>query len=730
MMRGQAPPSLAPQKTEGDDIMALLDITGGTTTNSNLVQPAVGGDSRTAPLPDAFVSSTVAQKLDADYYTATEMGDNSEGIAGSGNLNHAILQAQQNDLLADNSAGDPAYTQDMTLGSLAAGIASGYSALAGVAGGSTAPSYTVISESSGGGSVQSSTTSAAQFMSATTAQNAGSGSISSDILAAPATIDAASGSSGTNGTPGPAGQNGTNGTNGTNGSNGTDGSNGSGDHCCGGTTLIDIDVIGPITIGPVITGPLIDLGEVTTIVTNITQNVTNITENITTVLPDVITTITTTVTNILNPILQPPPAGSDTDLVVDLGIADLPLLNDTLHVGLDLVESIVGDIDINLGIDGVLQGSDTTVSLDGILLGGTLPELTVSLPVTVEEILHDPFGSMTQVVMGLPETLQTLTQGLTGDLLAPPSSGDTDILANLGIADVPVLGDTMHVGVDVVEHIVGDIDVNLGVDGVLQGSDTTVSFDGVLLGGALPDIGVTIPTTVEAILHDPAAELHEVISTLPDTVANIVQDLTGGLGDSGQIGEVIDTVTDGVGDIPVIGDVLGGVSGGILPPPADGCDSDLTVSLGMIDDVHIPLDVVEAITGDLDIDVTAALEMLGDPSALGGTLSDLISIGGDSHVGETLGTATDGLLGGLTGGDSGAWPSTPVSDLGDTLIDSVLGGGSGGDGGVLAPVGSIVEGIGLLDLGGGHGDSGGGLLGGLGGLGGGKSGGLLGGLFG
>lgn len=613
--------------------MALLDMmTERNTADSSTKQPAIATDANNGVMEDAFVSTSTSQKLDADLYSAIDTGDGADGLSGSGNLNFLTLQAQQNDLLGNSLfSTDNTQGQEVTLGGLGSALASKSLPTA------SGLFYTGGPSGSGDGSAENITAPQQMTVSnlATNPTTAAPSINNSDnMLSTDGAIGTAlsgldgnsgmgrDGQSGINGLIGPQG---ISGINGINGADGRDGQNGGGDGCCGPNIDIDILNISDLTL----------------------VNITNLGDVIS--LNPVITTITT----IINPLLPllggDGQAPGDTDLLIDLDLSDalnlgglpvvgnvigdlttvLPvvgsvlgtvdgLLTQNTHVILDPVESIIGDIDIDLGALGqsLLEGGSLTLGLEGVLGTSALPPLDVTIPLPdtiglVEDILADPTAA-----------IEGALEGLGGLLADGDQTGDSDLVVGdaLGIGEIPLvdslLTQNVHITLDPVEAITCDIDLNLAAaaSDLLDGGSLDASLDGLLLG-----------ETLEAL---------DLYLTTPDT------------------GSVIEDI--------------------------------------------------------LHADVAAALDTLTEP------------LTSDPH--ETLGSLLDGGdLGSVLGDATALWPETPVESIVENTIDSVLGASSCD--GLIAPVGSVAEGLGLLD--------------GLGGISGGSasggnttSGGLLGGLFG
>ena len=266
----------------------------------------------------------------------------------------------------------------------------------------------------------------------------------------------------------------------------------------------------------------------------------------------------------------------------------------TLHVPLDPVEAVVGDIDLH--VDAVL---------DGNLVGG----------------LVDTGGDL---LGGIHETADNLLHG---------SPGDTDLLidAGLGIGDHGVVLPTLHVPLDPVEAVVGDIDLH--VDAVLDGS---------------------------------------VIGDLAGNGGNIVGNVVGGLAGTG--GDILGDVHETVGNL------LHGAPG----------DTDLLIDAGLgigdhgvvLPTLHVPLDPVEAVVGDIDLHVDAVLD--------GSVIGDLVSHGGGivGGVGETVAQLVDGNGNGdIVGGTA------------ETITQLVDGNGNGDIvGGTAETITQLVDGNGNGDI--------------------------------
>lgn len=685
-------------------------------------------------------------RLDADMFTADDIDGVTEGLSGSGNLNYLVLQSQQtneagrnidpyampgSDFSSDDSGTpvDPRFLGEAGNGGFAGPYAfvSDLSDAVGLlnvdAPFSGDPAFGVPEGGAGGSSAAISSYSAGNFDSSIFNNSEfdfrrGGGN------------DGENGNNGNdgngnNGTPGLAGNNGNNGNNGNDGRDGRDGKS-----------------------------------------------------------PE-----------------PPPPPGpdDDVDLTVDV-ISDI--LDLDLDVILDPIENILGDIDIDIDAilgdilstdDGILP--NPTVIIDG-LIGGVqlIDDLQLDIVLQpIETLLTDVIGAVNPVLGGLLPFLPSPLNLVGGILDGLNADGDTDLVLNvdLGLPDLLGLGGIgalgAHIPLDPVEMLLGDIDLDLSVESMLQdlldGGLSVPAIDLALLstGDVLPGLDAIIGT--DTLIPDAVQLVEDLTGGLMNgdilgggitgPVENLLDQVTGGLA-GGDIlgdllgGDVIDNLTGGIlgGDIAddliggdIVGDLLGGnadhavgdLLGGILGgdgEDAPSTDTDLSVDTGialadtLIDDIDldVTLDPIENLVGDIDIDVNLNTDIVND--VLAGdvegavneaidTINNLIDIdidllnpepGQDDGIGIDLGN----VLGGGAIEDLLSWPETTISDtLGGGLGGVIPGGGGGLD--AIAPVlpeplGVISEGLGIV-----HDIIPGG---GLGGGGGGGHGGLLGGLFG
>lgn len=739
------------------------------------------------------ISITIpAGKLDADQYSVDDIDGVTESIFGSGNMSYAMLQAAQTDESIGHINASP-YAHDSVLADLlSGGTGAGFTRFEAEMNGDGGAALSTNTDRSIGQSpeIYGNTSSGNESgFTASTAGAIGASQLSADVGRYNAT-SAASGPAvnglsrdGENGrnpddaTNGQSGQNGADGQSGVDGQNGTDGD---------GVTIINID--GDIDLGDVtelVENVLIELGDTVTHVTNTVTEVTDslteiinnllgntslthildlteianltqtlietVTETLATTLTE-ITSITGDVTDLVQNLLGGNGDGLGLNLGVDLNpvtdlvqtVGDLTglesladtlsnlggateLLQDTITQVTDVVNNLdlgnpVGAVeelvdvfgnldDVAAAIPDVIDGAVGEI-LDGLGMGddidaigdgvGEVVDTAADLVGDVVDNLADGDigGIVPDILDGVSDGLDGVIDGLAGGILGGGDSGnDGDVGADVsvGALDLDIVDDAVDVALDPVEDLVGDIDLGLGagLDLLGQNGDETDNDAGdtdIVIGGDLDiggvdllDGGIEIPLDpVEEIIGDVDIDLGLATGLLEDIADPLLNDGLGGTGDETILSDVGDVAGDIAQDI--VGGLAGGLTGGdeaILDvgldltgeeetANAEG-DTDISVDLGLGDavlpDIEIPLDPVEDIIGDidLDLDVSGVLGMLG---------------GGD--------TTPDNS-------DTETWTETAGDGVGG-LFDDIIGGIGGNSDPLPDPVGSIAEGLGVLDI--------------------------------
>lgn len=441
----------------------------------------------------------------------------------------------------------------------------------------------------------------------------------------------------------------------------------------------------------------------------------------------------------------------DIDILGDNNIG-LPVID----INLDPLENIVGDIDLGIGID-FDPDSGLTIDLDTVLVDIPLvgSEINIDIPLVnpvigeVLEVAAPVLDAVTDIAQPVIDGLSTTVESLLGSLLgAPPAAGDDYDLAvhtDLGIPD-------LDVNLDVIENIVGDIDIGVtfshGEDGIGLGIETIAADLPLVNADVQLDIPLATPVVNGAL--DPAADLLGTI-TDPETLSGVVDDPLGSLP------ALADAAIEGIGGIVEgtvsgVGDSLGNALGNLGQPDntADDYDIALYNDLGL-PQIDVNLDLVESVTGDIDLGTTlshgdegltvgldtvlAGVQVFDDAevtldiplvtpvaddvldmaqSLLGAASDDENTASGAMTLIDGLAQNTEDTLSNILGSSSEdpLWPQLG-SGLLDGTVDS-LGSlvDSTGDGALQLPepVGNIVEGLGLLPSGSEHG---GGVLSGL-----------------
>ncbi|MBI1327319.1 MAG: hypothetical protein GC136_06710 [Alphaproteobacteria bacterium] len=637
-------------------------------------------------IPAAAFASPV-KKLDADNFMADDIDGVAETIFGSGNINYLALQAQQMDearVLNDigSMSQGSVFFSNSNMSSFVAQLATKLDNLAGLVDGKAAAvnnndagnmAYTDNSLDDATRSYQTGTTGRGSAEAASPMQTSSTDTNGDSSSHTETTTNNEGDVTNTTYT--------TSTTNITNITNNDDGDICCGG-CCGGTGDVTInfgDII--VNIGDIVgdTGDIIT--NTLTIVSSIVDNtLTIVTGSVENILTTIINTVDDTVTNLLTTI---------TDITNNTVTAVTSIVGDTLEFGtelvdvtniletiIDLTQNIAGDT-----IDIVTNLLDNVVGIgDGDLILNLDLNLADAVVTDIDIPLLDPLGSTVDIDIDTTPVTD-LVDDLTGGLLdalglnAPNETGpDLSVDLGLGLLDNTDLLDTgVDVVLDPVEAIVGDIDIDVDANIDLLNN---INTDG--LGDIAENLGDTV--------HDFLGDVH----------------------DGGLLGATHN----------LVGDLLDNTDG------QQGDDTDLSLGTDIniagieVPDINIdvPLDPLEALVGDIDLDVTAALDLLnGD------------NIDGDSGLGgltDTLGDVTGGLLegGGLADLGDGLWTEGGLGDslTGGALDDILTGGDSLGEalGGVIPdPIGALDEGLGLLNTGGqtggGGGHHGGGLFGGL-----------------
>lgn len=380
----------------------------------------------------------------------------------------------------------------------------------------------------------------------------------------------------------------------------------------------------------------------------------------------------------------------------------------TPNIDLDLVEDLIGDVDINVNVADTLlengdlleQVADTLNTLDNLSLDG----LDNVLDIVGDEGINGAVG----VVLDNLQIDEDLNLSVNDALeeLGLEIGDDHDQQSAL-ISDTldPVIENTLDVVNDITDGALQNItnDTYNVIDDV---TDVLDAVTGGLTGGLLgnnndnqdgQDSDVVVDTDIEII--DQIAT-NETIEVALDPVEDLIGDLDVQLGVStdllGQNATDVDN-ENGDQDIPI----------------DTGIDI-IDENLAQINE-NPELDAIEDIIGDVDLDIDIAANLLGDiappltDDAEGGTGEDtLLSDLGDNVediVHDLLDvTGLDDalpLLGESNTDDNGpsdntGWTETTLVDGG--LFDDVVNGIGGESDALPEPLGTVSEGLGILDV--------------------------------
>lgn len=609
------------------------------------------------------------KKLDADNYMAEDIDGVTESLFGSGNMNFLSLQSGQTDAAIDNAA-----------------IGSDSNALNGLEFNTNSPAFSnqtntpdnFSSLNADGSSNPNDILSSIgdRFADNTTQIDIGN-SVSNESNFVGSTLGSISASAlstntGTNGIPlgGPSqsgqdGLNGNDGNNGDNGNNGSNGTNGENGHHGGGgdTTIINVDFGDIINLGDTLNIDVDDiLQQINVTLTTVTNLVETLISTVSTIdiidvsslLEQILQLTENVVTNVTNNITE-----MLTETVTQIDVTNI--VTDLVETTLNIKHILIEKLDLSNLTDNLGDIVDIKLALIDNLVGDVVTHL----------------GDVTNLTHDLGETL-------LGGLLNGDNNGgmDSDILlgldTNIDALD-PVIETLDHLGdivLNPIEDLLGDVD--LGVDVGLdlfdtdniandQGdTDITLNTDLDLIDSDILNIDIDIPLDpLEAIIGDVDIDLGAATDILGDTADALLNAGQGGTGEENIL--------------TAVNDVVEGIVDTVLNTDDNPQDTDLDLDLDVnllgndvvdLDLVDISLDPVEDILGDIDIELDVALDLL----SLNTTPSDVL--------------ADDGIIG---------WTENLLGTDNNLFGDLVS--GLGGDFDALPdPVGTIAEGLGVLDV--------------------------------
>lgn len=359
----------------------------------------------------------------------------------------------------------------------------------------------------------------------------------------------------------------------------------------------------------------------------------------------------------------------DSDITADtnIDIVDEVIAELSAAVPLDPIEEVTGDVDIDLAAAINLLG-DTADDVVDDEAGGTgeetlLSEIGDGLEATVENVLDASEGD-THIVEAVAEIanesgsiLQDIASNIAESDNDDDAGEDSDVTADIGgdVLDTEIVEAVAEVVIDPVEDVAGDIDTDLGIDTNLLNNENTENDEGDtdlsitpdidivdndLLGG---DIEVELDV-VEEIVGDVDVELGAATDVFGDSADNIVNDGEGGTGEETLLSE--------------IGDGLESVAEEIIEPIISDDEESVSENIQ---------DVIE------EIDISEALNIFANDNAEND----------DNSEPEADESSTD-------------WTESTIDAGG--LFDDVVGNLGGDNDSLPDPVGTIAEGIGVLDV--------------------------------
>lgn len=637
-----------------------------------------------------------ANKLDADQYAADDIDGVTESLFGSGNMAYGVLQSSLVDVALMNSSPSSVINSNEYEGGNIYKAKSNFSNSDPDESGNPTYGY---GDDAPTDNVRSNGVS--DNYNEAEGDNA-NGSFTTNTVGSVSASQLSSNADGLDGTGG-------NGNNGNNGGDGKDGHDGSGEktvcgNCCNDVNFDLGDLIinfGDLNLGDlnidlgdaleILDGLVIDLGDTISVLVNEITDITgilgdvitnlgdldlsnvidlvmNLSDNLTSILNNVITevsNVTGDITNILDLDLSllddlstqiADLTGLDilSDVLAELG-GTIEVLQDTtgqlinVVTDLDLADldgtveqliTVVGNLD--LGLDGITDIVDETVGgiLEDLGIGGDGSDGDGLISQTLDPVVGDE----------ITDVADDLTGGLLDGLLGENNnnqdgSGDSDIVADLGI-DLLNIDETLEAAIDPVEDLVGDIDLGLGLDLLGGGETDNTAGDSDLILNT--DIDLVDNTILEGGLDVPLDPLEEVVGDVDldiDAAVNLLGDIADPLVNDGEGGTGKDTLLNNIGE------TLEDIAEHIVGEHDDNAFEELTEGLG--------------------VEISDALGLLNN---------DLLDHGDYTDSDD----------------DGSSWTESTIGEGG--LFDDLIDGLGGADDALPDPVGTVAEGLGVLDV--------------------------------
>ncbi|MEM6648720.1 MAG: hypothetical protein AAF603_00555 [Pseudomonadota bacterium] len=458
--------------------------------------------------------------------------------------------------------------------------------------------------------------------------------------------------------------------------------------------------------------------------------------------------------------------GNDSDVTVDtdIDLVDANLTDVAADIILDPVEDLTGDLDLDLGADTDLLGdsetdnnagdSDVTLQVDADLAGHDVAALEADIPLDpVEDIVGDIDVDLGAGVDVFGEAADPVVDGGAG------GTDDETILSDIGDG----LGD--------IAETITDTSVN-DIYSASQAGTMIVEETVTEVIPEITDAGVTLSENIEESISNVLEDSEEI----GDHVHDISADLIGvnGTNNNGTDGDVAANT-----DIDLVDTNLTDIAADIILDPVEDLAGDLDLDLGANTDLlgdsetdnnagdsdvtlqvdvdlaghdvaaleaDIPLDPIEDIVGDIDVDLGAGVDVFGEAAdpvvdgGAGGTGDETILSDAGDLSGDIVETVMSGLVNPIDpmaevsidtdiqdpvvdleidvadaldlmsnadtsdpnsetadGNDDISWTENTIADAGG-LFDDIIIGNDNDESMLPEPTGGVAEGLGVLDV--------------------------------
>ncbi len=287
------------------------------------------------------------------------------------------------------------------------------------------------------------------------------------------------------------------------------------------------------------------------------------------------------------------------------------------------------------------------------------------------------------------EIINTTTNILdNGNILSETGDTDGDVVTvvDVNIDETAIINDAAEVQINAVEDLAGDVDVMVDVstdivnphntDNSADDADVTVSLDNDIVDTELFSGEVEISLdNVESVTGDIDADIDAATDILGEQADPLVNDGAGGTGQetvTQQVGDMLsDAATETITSLPQTPLSASEETSHVSDDADVVIDADIQVAGQQVTDtqLEVTLDPIEDITGDIDIEIDSAVNLLDADS-------DAADMSGEADTEWTESTVVDGggMFGDMVGGaDSATLPdpsSTVAEGLGALDVDT------------------------------------------------------------